>query len=87
VSTAQRKALAVRDGGCVGCLMGTRQASLGFASLRRDRRRPHDLTNLVLVCWRCHRDIHHTGKHPIRGPMALDPPTMSGTRAGSPGGR
>jgi uncharacterized protein DUF222/HNH endonuclease len=67
VSTAQRKALAVRDGGCVGCRAPVPWCEAHHVKYWTDGG-PSDLANLVLVCWRCHRDIHHTGKHPIRGP-------------------
>ena len=42
--------------------------SPGLAWLRRDRRRADRPDQSGAVCWRCHRDIHHTGNHPIRRP-------------------
>ena len=53
----QRRALIARDGGCIGCGAEPRwcQAhhTVPFAQSRRT-----DIDQLVLVCWRCHHNIH-----------------------------
>ncbi|MPZ89322.1 MAG: DUF222 domain-containing protein, partial [Nitriliruptorales bacterium] len=76
VSAAQRRALAVRDGGCVGCA-----APVGWCEAHHIVHwldfGPTDLDNLVLVCWGCHRDIHDRGWKPVCGPdghWTLHPP-------------
>jgi hypothetical protein len=67
VTLAQRRALVVRDGGCVGC-----RAPVGWCEAHHVIYwldfGPTDLDNLVLLCWGCHRDVHERGWHPIRGP-------------------
>jgi hypothetical protein len=76
VTPAQRRALAVRDRGCVGC-----GAPAGWCQAHHVQHwadgGPTDLDNLVLVCHGCHRDIHVRGHHPTRGPdgrWRLPPP-------------
>ena len=72
---AQWRALIARDRGCVGCGAAT------------DRCEAHhiipwypsgltDIDNLVLVCSRCHHDIHHRGMVLRRrnGRWSIDPP-------------
>jgi hypothetical protein len=67
VTPAQRRALAVRDGGCVKC-----RAPVGWCEAHHvvfwTDFGPTDLDNLVLLCWGCHRDVHERGWIPIRGP-------------------
>jgi hypothetical protein len=67
VSPAQRRALAVRDGGCVGC-----HAPVTWCEAHHIRHwaggGPTDLDNLILVCWGCHRNLHERGWEAIRGP-------------------
>ncbi|MPZ89493.1 MAG: HNH endonuclease, partial [Nitriliruptorales bacterium] len=76
VSAAQRRALAVRDGGCVGC-----HAPAVWCEAHHVRHwldgGPTDLDNLLLACAGCHRDIHDRGWEPVRGPdshWSLHPP-------------
>ncbi|MPZ89795.1 MAG: DUF222 domain-containing protein [Nitriliruptorales bacterium] len=89
VSPAQRRALAVRDRGCIGCA-----APVGWCEAHHVTHwfdwGDTDLDNLVLVCGGCHRDIHDRGWKPVRGPdghWSLHPPsqTQSPPRPKSPG--
>ena len=56
-TTAQWRMLIARDGGCIGCGAEPGQCQAHhitpYARLRRT-----DIENLVLVCWRCHHNIH-----------------------------
>ncbi|CAN5785899.1 HNH endonuclease signature motif containing protein [soil metagenome] len=58
VSRAQRRALAARDGGCIGC-----DAPPGWTDAHHVIHwadgGPTDLANLVLLCRSCHTGIHH----------------------------
>jgi hypothetical protein len=67
VTLAQRRALAARDRGCVGC-----RAPAGWCQAHHVQHwadgRPTDLDNLLLVCHACHRDIHLRGWYPARAP-------------------
>ena len=71
----QWRALIARDRGCVGC--GTEPARcqahhiIPFARTRRT-----DIDNLVLVCWKCHHNIHdhHWRVTHRNGKPALQPP-------------
>ena len=71
----QWRALIARDGGCIGC--GAEPARcqahhiVPYAQSRRT-----DIGNLVLVCWRCHHNIHdHNWRVTHRnGKPALEPP-------------
>jgi hypothetical protein len=67
VTPAQRRALAVRDGGCVGCRAPTSWCEAHHVVFWTDSG-PTDLDNLVLLCFGCHRDVHERGWQPIRGP-------------------
>jgi Domain of unknown function (DUF222)/HNH endonuclease len=57
VSPAQRRALAVRDQGCVGC-----HAPLAWCEAHHlihwVNNGPTNLDNLVLLCTRCHHNVH-----------------------------
>jgi hypothetical protein len=80
VSPAQRRALAVRDRGCVGCAAPAAWCEAHHV-IHWAHGGPTDLDNLVLVCWNCHRSIHENGRQPVRGPdgrWTLHPP--GGTR-------
>jgi hypothetical protein len=60
VTLAQRLALIIRDQGCVGCGAPVSQTQVHHIVFRRN----HGATvveNLVLVCWSCHRKLHHHG--------------------------
>ncbi|MGH8900703.1 MAG: DUF222 domain-containing protein, partial [Egibacteraceae bacterium] len=67
VTPAQRRALAVRDGGCVGCRAPTSWCEAHHVVHWIDHG-PTDLDNLVLLCFGCHRDVHERGWQPIRDP-------------------
>ena len=71
----QWRTLIARDGGCIGCGAEPSRCQahhvVPFAKSRRT-----DIDNLVLVCWRCHHNIHdHNWRvtH-CRGKPALEPP-------------
>ena len=78
-SKAQRRMLIARDGGCIGCGAEPRWCQahhiIPYAQSRRT-----DIDNLVLVCWKCHHNIHDhnwqiTHHH---GKPALKPPDRPG---------
>ena len=76
-TTAQRIALAVRDGGCAVC-----GASNSFCQAHHviwwENGGPTDIDNLCLLCGDCHhKQIHELGAELIRGPdgkLSLEPP-------------
>ncbi len=80
-TTAQWRMLIARDRGCVGCGAEPGQCQahhiVPYARLRRT-----DIENLVLVCWRCHHNIHdhhwrvvhRNGKPALQPPDPLAPP-------------
>ena len=80
-TTAQWRMLIARDRGCIGCGAEPGQCQAHhitpYARLRRT-----DIENLVLVCWRCHhnihdhhwRVIHRNGKPALKPPDPLAPP-------------
>ena len=74
-TTAQWRMLIARDGGCIGCGAEPGQCQAHhitpYARLRRT-----DIENLVLVCWRCHHNIHdhHWRVTHRNGKPALQPP-------------
>ncbi|MEZ5168341.1 MAG: DUF222 domain-containing protein [Acidimicrobiales bacterium] len=61
---AQWRALIARDRGCVGCGADPNRCEAHHI-LEWDNWGPTDIDNLVLVCTRCHHDIHHRG-HTLR---------------------
>ena len=74
-TTKQWRALIARDGGCIGC--GTppdRCQAHHIVPYAQSRRT--DIENLVLVCWRCHHNIHdhHWQVTHQNGKPALEPP-------------
>ena len=74
-TTAQWRMLIARDRGCVGCGAEPGQCQahhiVPYARLRRT-----DIENLVLVCWRCHHNIHDHNWRVVHrnGKPALEPP-------------
>ena len=74
-TTKQWRALIARDRGCVGCGAEPSQCQahhiIPYARLRRT-----DIENLVLVCWRCHHNIHDHRWQVVhrQGKPALEPP-------------
>ena len=96
---AQWRMLIARDRGCIGC--GTspeRCQAHHIVPYARSRRT--DIDNLVLVCWRCHHNIHdhhwrvvhQNGKPALQPPDPSDPPNLAygrrprGTRSQRPSG-
>ncbi len=76
---AQWRALIARDGGCIGCGAGPQRCEAHHTvpfSLSRQTR----ITELVLVCWRCHHNIHdHNWQITHRnGRPQLEPPDPTG---------
>ncbi|WP_211323088.1 HNH endonuclease signature motif containing protein, partial [Amycolatopsis palatopharyngis] len=59
---AQRRALAIRDRGCTrpGCTRGPKWCHVHHVLSWIDHG-PSDLDNMILVCARHHRELHHTG--------------------------
>ncbi len=86
-TTAQWRMLIARDRGCIGCGAEPGQCQAHhitpYARLRRT-----DIENLVLVCWRCHHNIHdhhwrvvhRNGKPALKPPDPLAPPGPSDGR-------
>ncbi|MCY4427782.1 MAG: DUF222 domain-containing protein, partial [Halieaceae bacterium] len=77
VTKAQKLALYRRDRGCVGC--GLRPQVCDAHHIQPwDRNGPTDITNLVLLCPRCHTKVHkhrHTIRHDTKtGRYRLQPP-------------
>ncbi len=74
-TTKQWRALIARDRGCIGCGAEPSRCQAHhitpYARLRRT-----DIENLVLVCWRCHHNIHdhHWQVVHRQGKPALEPP-------------
>ena len=74
-TAAQWRMLIARDRGCIGCGAPPEQCQahhiVPYARLRRT-----DIDNLVLVCWRCHHNIHdhHWRVTHQNGKPALQPP-------------
>jgi len=66
-TTTQWKALISRDHGCIGC--GADPNRCEAHHIRAwNRGGPTNITNLVLVCSRCHHDIHDRGMVLARSP-------------------
>ncbi len=80
-TTAQWRMLIARDGGCIGCGAEPGQCQAHHITPYAHTRRT-DIENLVLVCWRCHHNIHdhhwqvthHNGKPALEPPDPLVPP-------------
>ncbi len=66
-STAQWKGLIARDGGCIGCGADPNRCEAHHID-PWNRGGLTDITNLVLVCSRCHHNIHDRGMRLIRRP-------------------
>ena len=87
---AQRRMLIARDGGCIGCGAEPRWCQVHHIVPYAQSRRT-DIDNLVLVCWKCHHNIHdhnwqitHQGGKPtLKPPDCLKPPDHPGP--GRPG--
>ena len=71
----QWRALIARDGGCIGCGAEPRWCQAHHVVPYAQSRRT-DIDNLVLVCWRCHHNIHdHNWRVTLKdGKRALQPP-------------
>ena len=84
---AQWRMLIARDRGCIGCGADPSQCQahhiVPYARARRT-----DIDNLVLVCWRCHHNIHdhhwrvvhHNGKPALQPPNPQAPPNPADGR-------
>ena len=75
---AQWRMLIARDRGCVGCGADHSQCQAHhIVPYARSRRT--DIDNLVLVCWRCHHNIHNHHWRVVHrnGKPALQPPDHS----------
>ena len=77
VTKAQKLALYKRDGGCLGC--GLRPQVCDAHHIQSwEQNGPTDITNLVLLCPRCHTKVHkhhHTIEHDtVNGRYRLKPP-------------
>ena len=75
---AQWRMLIARDRGCVGCGAPPEHCQAHhIVPYARSRRT--DIDNLVLVCWRCHHNIHdhHWRVVHQNGKPALQPPDLS----------
>ena len=89
VTKAQKLALYKRDGGCVGC--GIRPQACDAHHIQPwDHNGPTDITNLVLLCPRCHKKVHkhdHTIRHDTKTGRyhLLPPPRPSPTTHPPPG--
>ena len=85
ITAAQKLALYVRDKRCVGCGMRA-SACDAHHIIWWDNDGPTDITNLVLLCPKCHKKVHKQGyvvNQDSRGRHQLRPPP--GKRARSPG--
>ena len=80
-TTAQWRMLIARDRGCIGCGAHPEHCQAHhIVPYARSRRT--DIDNLVLVCWRCHHNIHdhhwrvthHNGKPALQPPNPSEPP-------------
>ena len=74
-TTAQWRMLIARDRGCIGCGAEPGQCQAHHITPYAHTRRT-DIENLVLVCWRCHHNIHdhHWRVVHRQGKPALEPP-------------
>ena len=86
-TAAQWRMLIARDRGCVGCGAPPDQCQAHhIVPYARSRRT--DIDNLVLVCWRCHHNIHdhhwrvvhQNGKPALQPPNPSDPPNPTDGR-------
>jgi hypothetical protein len=77
-SMAQRRAMVIRDGGCVGPGCDAPPSWCDGAHIRPAGYGPTDLANGVLLCWRCHLLLDQQG-------WQLD--RIDGTGRKRPGGR
>ncbi len=74
-TTKQWRALIARDGGCIGCGAEPSRCQAHHVVPYAQSRRT-DIENLVLVCWRCHHNIHDHNWQVTHqnGKPALEPP-------------
>ena len=89
VTQAQKLALCRRDRGCIGC--GLRPTACDAHHIKWwDQGGPTDITNLVLLCPRCHKRVHkqgylveqdpNTGRFVVKPPQKQPPDTRPLTR-------
>ncbi len=67
VTSAQKLALVARDKQCIGCGMRA-SACDAHHIIWWDEGGPTDITNLVLLCPKCHKKVHKQGYQVINGP-------------------
>ena len=82
---AQWRALIARDRGCIGC-GATPDRCEAHHILHWDDFGPTDIDNLVLVCKRCHHDLHDRGQILVREPggrWMVRPPELRLPKPGS----
>ena len=80
-TAAQKLALIARDRQCIGC--GMRASACDAHHITWwDNDGPTDITNLVLLCPKCHKKVHKHGYTVIASPNAqyrLRPPRQKAT--------
>ncbi len=84
-TAAQKLALYIRDKRCVGCGMRANACDAHHITCW-DNDGPTDITNLVLLCPKCHKKVHKQGYTVVQeseGQFQMRPPPY--TRARSPG--
>ena len=89
-SMAQRRAMVIRDGGCVGPACDAPPSWCDGAHIRPAGYGPTDLDNGVLLCWRCHLLLDVQGWHLERIDHRwwwTPPPWIDATGRKRPGGR
>lgn len=85
---AQRLALLERDGGCAKCHAPPEHCEAHHIRWW-DRGGGTDLSNGVMLCTRCHHDVHRQGWEIIATPTSVEfvpPPHMDAARHPQPGG-
>jgi len=87
---AQRRAMVIRDGGCIGPNCDAPPSWCDGAHIRPAGYGPTDLDNGVLLCWRCHllHDTHGWQLERIEDRWWWTPPPwIDATGRKRPGGR
>ena len=82
-TAAQKLALYARDKRCIGCGMRA-SACDAHHIIWWDDNGPTDITNLVLLCPKCHKKVHKQGYNVVQeseGQFQLRPPPLQRTRS------
>ena len=82
VTSAQKLALIARDKQCIGCGMRASACDVHHI-IWWDDNGPTDITNLVLLCPKCHKKVHKQGYQVIKGPDGR--PRLKSPKRGSIG--